>query len=347
MSCVTKSSICSHLKKFDGEYDPFVWACAAIWCLDRAISLGKILALNFGVFYGRLPKAQATYQADQNVIRLLVRPSFHKKPSPGSHYFLYFPAMWRGWESHPFTLSSYENVGARDIARVREVVDKASENSTSADSQSSGSLSQDSISESNSLELSFLIRPQDGFTSRLKKKVLSSTTSRASLTVFLEGPYGATHPLHRYSNVLLIVGGSGITAALPYIQDFIERSASSSAKSETLRLVWTARGYGLVKSVLENELRLASTHACIALDIFTTDSLGYDESEKAESGAVSVTVGRPDVKEIITQMKIASGDAAVMVCGPAKLADQARRTVVELIEGDGTRIDYFEEQFGW
>jgi hypothetical protein len=36
-----------------------------------------------------------------------------------------------------------------------------------------------------------------------------------------------------------------------------------------------------------------------------------------------------------------------MVCGPAKLADQARRTVVELIEGDGTRIDYFEEQFGW
>ena len=60
--------------------------------------------------------------------------------------------------------------------------------------------------------ITFLIRPYNGFTSRLK--ALAKTNS--SLRDLVEGPYGMTHSLDAFDDVLFIVGGSGIAALLAY-----------------------------------------------------------------------------------------------------------------------------------
>jgi NAD(P)H-flavin reductase len=328
----------------------YLWVCVAIWSFDRLISLCKLMVLNFGIMLGRLPKAQATYFADQDIIRILVRPSFLKKPSVGSYYFMYFPTMWRGWESHPFTLASYEVLQDDEpVTEVRDIYDKDGGDTSSTTPLISASEPRSKLS-GNPLELSFLVRPQDGFTSQLKQTILKSGTTSALLTIFLEGPYGSTYPLSRYTNVLLIVGGSGIAAALPYVQEFVENSrwSSHSGKTQKLHLVWAARENSFSQAVLDNELQAVSTNDDIKLDIYITDSPMAAAADELEHGATRIQPGRPDIRDIVLQQASEPGSVAVFVCGPAEMEDQARRTVVEVVSSDSNKkIGFYEEAFGW
>ena len=59
--------------------------------------------------------------------------------------------------------------------------------------------------------------------------------------------------------------------------------------------------------------------------------------------------GRPDVRESVRKM---AGDAgkgriAVVACGPARMADQARAACVEVLGGGFDGVEYFEESFKW
>lgn len=62
-------------------------------------------------------------------------------------------------------------------------------------------------------------------------------------------------------------------------------------------------------------------------------------------------LGRPDIMEIIeNENRILTGKMAVLVCGPDKMVDGTREAVVKSVGKDaveGSRIQYFEEAFGW
>ena len=115
--------------------------------------------------------------------------------------------------------------------------------------------------------LSFWIRPYDGWTRRLRDLYLKSRFPfRASLgfreTILLEGPYGRAEPLWAFDEVLLIAGGSGIAALVPYVLDHVARASASDDKpmltrTRAVTLVWTNRKEALIRQVTENELATA------------------------------------------------------------------------------------------
>ena len=77
----------------------------------------------------------------------------------------------------------------------------------------------------------------------------------------------------------------------------------------------------------------------------------YSELEKGKNAVVCY--GRPDIsallEEEISQLVGDLSRLAVVVCGPGRLADDVRREVVRCIGSkiDATRIELYEESFGW
>jgi len=93
----------------------------------------------------------------------------------------------------------------------------------------------------------------------------ASTSIRIS-PVFSEGPYGHKLRLHQYESVLLIVGGTGVTFALPFLIDLVRRARSSylggskPLTTKRLTFVWSVRSSSEVGSI-GDELRQAIHYA--------------------------------------------------------------------------------------
>lgn len=107
------------------------------------------------------------------------------------------------------------------------------------------------------------------------------------MSVLLEGPYGTSHPVERYERVLLIAGGSGITAVLPYVFELARREAP--AKDVTV--VWMVHEAGPAEDVLVNELRQSAIgHANV--DVWVTSG---SESTSTPSSSFSTSDPNPPI----------------------------------------------------
>ncbi|OAX80170.1 hypothetical protein ACJ72_05504 [Emergomyces africanus] len=73
---------------------------------------------------------------------------------------------------------------------------------------------------------------------------------------------------------------------------------------------------------------------------------------------INIQPGRPDIKNIITTLvqeignhgtgpRKISGRTAILVCGPAEMADEARVAVHSVLKEGYRGVEYFEESFGW
>ncbi|KLJ05523.1 hypothetical protein EMPG_10998 [Blastomyces silverae] len=73
---------------------------------------------------------------------------------------------------------------------------------------------------------------------------------------------------------------------------------------------------------------------------------------------IDIHPGRPDIKNIITRSvqeignrgdchRSVAGRTAILVCGPAEMADEARVVVHEVLKMGFMGVEYFEESFGW
>lgn len=139
------------------------------------------------------------------------------------------------WESHPFTLSSWNEGHAEDADQ-----DGKGERITS------------------DRNLSFIIRPRNSFTDRLRRAVSQRQgTNRmgnacsASLRVVLEGPYGHQLELKQYDFLLFVVGGTGVTVAVSHLCGLYH---SVGHPRPTVRLVRAIREVALFRDVLEKDL---------------------------------------------------------------------------------------------
>ncbi|KAG7896903.1 hypothetical protein KL905_001310 [Ogataea polymorpha] len=80
------------------DYGKYYYACAAIWCFDRAVRIARVVL--FGV---RTAKCEILEK--EGTIKLSVPyPKSYWKPSPAAHGFVYFLTPRTFWQSHPFTL---------------------------------------------------------------------------------------------------------------------------------------------------------------------------------------------------------------------------------------------------
>ena len=140
----------------------------------------------------------------------------------------------------------------QDTTGEKTILEKTDSMTPSGDSPTGQSVSSSPGSSKGLVRYSFLIRPFQGYTGRIRR-CLTNEPSPTPMTFLYEGPYGTVHNLDRFNDVLLVIGGSGISVGISYIYNALEQNPSSR-----LRLVWTCRSkQSYMDSILSKELRSA------------------------------------------------------------------------------------------
>lgn len=307
--------------------------------------------MNYKTFLGKGSLALASYSEETGMIRLQVKPSINcSRQTPGTYYFVYFAGL-RFWESHPFTLAG-RSKQIDDVPSYGSSSDQPSDKETGTQSPRVTELS----SEPGDSYMTFMIRPRDGMTRRLRDQLVSKSESGPlRARVFLEGPYGTPARLDHFDDVLFIAGGSGITTVIPYLRMFFEDQQKSQTPPN-IRLAWVVRDEGFVRDVLANDLRVTEGSALAASKLnmeFYITSESPSPTPKAEEAGNGLSDPRfkkmrPDIHSMVDNFVTHSqGKTAVFVCGPAEIADTARQAVITQTRKVHIDVELFEEMFVW
>ncbi|OAQ61397.2 ferric-chelate reductase [Pochonia chlamydosporia 170] len=335
LSILILVTMLGHVWIFKGVYDALVWVPAVIWLLDRVLRGARIIAFN-PVFWDT--HASVTYNEQAHMIRLVVPLSSNfYQVKPGTFCYIMVLNKWDFWESHPFTVASVSG-NNRSAAQPQE----------HAPLLRSEPLSLDDMGiepKRRAEEMTFLIRPYDSFTSRLKEHAESSYPKPATLRVAIDGPYGRTAPLERFDKVLFVVGGSGIAVPLSYLETLI----ASSKRPKAIYIHWAVQQSALAIDVLHCELNEALKSNRVRVNVYVTRSQGRVSSDETTCRFVEWRTGRMSTEGVIqaTLSTEETDSLAVVACGPARMADDCRRIVATKMVHSLPYIEYFEESFQW
>lgn len=256
---------------------------------------------------------------------------------PGTFYYIMVLNKWNFWESHPFTVAS---VSGND--------QRAAESHETSPLLERGPVSLDDMrTEPNwpAKEMTFLIRPYDSFTSRLKEYAESSWPKPATIRVAIDGPYGRSAPLERFDRVLFVVGGSGIAVPLSYLKTL----TTSRNKPKAICIHWAVQQPALAVDVLNCELNSALNSDRMRINIYVTRFHGGGLRCDTICRQVEWRTGRMNIEDVIdaTLDTEETGSLAVVACGPARMADDCRRRVAAKMVSPSPKVEYFEESFQW
>lgn len=167
-----------HIDQF--HWCEYVYASGAVWVFDRFMRL-------FRIWWSGLCLVGDFQIADeqQGIMRITIEYSKLWEPFPGAHLYLYVLNSKRVWENHPFTV--YQSPEA-----VRDG------------------------------KLSLMVRAQQGKTRDIFNQILKRRqesgdySSSIQFHCLVEGPYGNSHPVHKYDTCVIVAGGIGVTAAYSY-----------------------------------------------------------------------------------------------------------------------------------
>jgi len=172
----------------------------------------------------------------------------------------------------------------------------------------------------------------------------NSSTGSIKHSLLIEGPYGRKVPLHTYDTVVLVCGGTGISAGVPYILDHIARSAANKTKTTNIHLIWSAKQSSFLKTICRAELAEALGRADFNASLFATDGVA-----DAEASSFNIQTCRPDLGKMILNIanEAGSNNVAVLSCGPVAMVAEARSAVVDAMKHTRADVNYFEDAFGW
>ncbi|RAL11189.1 ferric reductase family protein [Aspergillus homomorphus CBS 101889] len=261
---------------FDGTvYNGYLWPMVAIWGFDRTVRYLRVIYCNWHVHFGtgfiKSSSATVSYSPASDLVRIEITPAANSlTPAPGQHYYLYQPLTLRGWENHPFTLGCY---------RLTETETK----------------------------LIFYIRPYDGWTRRLRDQCRKSGDKNLTIApqLLLEGPYGHHAPLHTFDTLLLVVGGTGIAAAVPYIIDHVSRLAAAGGKTTRttrIHLVWSGRQRQMFDEICCSDLATALECSDIHTTLYCTDKGGMG-TMTVVAGEKSSSITSPPIDAVGAESK--------------------------------------------
>lgn len=298
-------------------------------------------------------KATAEWDETKDLVRLDVTDFFKNiKTTPGAFYYVYEPGRLRGYESHPFTLCTwnYPNPDSsrnseassleekREDSHVTKVEDGHNAEIKDVELGLDPVLTNETIPDtrgSHEAHHTFLVRPKDGFTQRLQHK------HSQKFHVLLEGPYGLELYMYQYAAVVMIVGGSGITAAISRAYALLRAGAPPR-----IRLVWVAQRLEMVDDVCAHELSGVLGNSRFKLDVFATSA--ESKTPASKNPQYTLHTGRPDVDDILDEEREkCAGSMAVFCCGPPGLDGSVRNSVVRQLREDGPHVAFLEERFGW
>ncbi|KAG9694991.1 putative plasma membrane ferric-chelate reductase, partial [Aureobasidium melanogenum] len=357
LSVVTLVGCFLHTSIFDARYDAYLWPIVIVWLLDRALRLLRLIACNIHVRLGKQvinrTRSIASYSKESDVIRLDIRTSsFLAQPAAGQFYYLYQPSTWQGYENHPFTLGAWSSQSSASEDADTYLL-QHDDLPNEFDQSDFGSKYQSTVQ-----NLTFWIRPYDGWTRRLRDECFQSTEGIMEPTILLEGPYGHHCHLSSFDSVLLIAGGTGIASAVPYILEHMALSKAGKSDTTHMHLLWTVRQAYFIKEVFGQELRTAAQRDDFSADLFCTRQSegpkhGEEQQPRGEENEYlrsRLQYGRPDIAAAIakaaTRGEKTGTKVAVLVCGPPAMADEARLAVHRSLKHGCHGLEYFEESFG-
>jgi predicted ferric reductase len=294
--------------------------------------------------------SKVTYDEVSDLIRIEMLPGASTSPKPGQHYFVYQGGILKFWENHPFSLGAW--------------------------APASGSKGEGDSSAKDQNKLIFYVRPYDGWTRRLRDQCRKAN-GFFEPKLLLEGPYGHSEPLHHFDTNLIVVGGTGIAAAVPYLLSHLERVKTSQTKTLKIHLVWVVRQREMWDQVFTADLEQVLQRSDISITVYCTklsSSIEISSSNDSRSSVIEtpkeklstitaatvssptqtgphIMPGRPNVRELVLteveESKASSSSIGIFTCGPAQMADECRSSVYEAMKHGFHQIDYFEEAFGW
>lgn len=343
LSIVALWTMYYHVEIFKrGDYNVFIWPCLAIWILDRVFRVGRIVAFNRHFWN---TKATVSYDPASNIVRMDVDGSKNLlEPQPGTYFYVHvLNDILYAHQSHPFTLAyTSSEIAHSSPVPTSPLSSRPSHHRTfSEESRESDSLLVPNTKKS-PLNLVFLVRPYDGFTSRLKSHCLLHPKK---LRVLIEGPYGHSEPLYHSPNVLFIVGGTGIAVPLSHIS----RLLSSASRTESIKIVWAVREHAFLNSVLRDFAGLLGDERVYMEVHITQDKEVESEVLGEDVKSVRIVTQRPDVSGTVEQAAEDAGQRSltIVACGPASMADEARKASVEMLARGYRGVEYLEESFKW
>ncbi|KAJ5160996.1 hypothetical protein N7492_006388 [Penicillium capsulatum] len=362
-----------HTVVFEGhQYWQYLWPSVAVWVIDRVLRVIRLCYCNIHVGFtnrhlDRASSSRMSYDAAADVVRLEVMPGrISLPPAPGDYYFLYQPFRWTGWENHPFTVGAFsytvgccKSPSAVVGSKPDDGVDVSQLPLLSEQEGDRRPRAEEGLNDAGNprLTLTFWIRPYDGWTRQLRDQCLRSANHSVTTTILLEGPYGHHFPLWKYESVLMVVGGTGVASAVPYIQDHVRRSMDEcdeplveKTRTREIELVWTARQAAFLREVACGELKPALCRADIQASFYTTGPSDLVPEDLHGLGS-EVQRGRPRLQSLIMSRASDAASAgsrlAILVCGPAGMADEARAATHLAMRQGYRSIQYVEESFAW
>lgn len=301
-----------------------------IWVFDRVLRACRIGAFNLQSWG---TDSVAVYDASSNVVQLTIPVDATSTflCQPGTYYYLMVLDDARCWESHPFTVASIPN-----SSDTKDCVDERASLLRYIEIQSCSH----SVAGLTDNQMTFLIRPYDSFTARLKDLAIKS----GRVKILVEGPYGHTHSIHRYDHVVFVVGGTGIVTLLSYLPLLL----GNYSTPKTIEIHWAVREVALAATIFREYMDTAFNNSKLSFALYM--SAGTDEvSEYQLPSQVVQHHKRPNISNIIESAAVqnGSGTMAIVACGPEGLVDDARAAAVTSIRSSNSHIDYFQDNFFW
>ncbi|KAI9686828.1 MAG: hypothetical protein M1820_010535 [Bogoriella megaspora] len=197
-----------HCKNYLTSWN-YLYATVAIWVASYVVRL--VFYLNWtnpGRLSWLIGEESAVTLMDENAIKVTIPSQMRWRP--GQYVYLRMPGI-SVFENHPFTIASLcskdfpseYGEGYRDMVLV--------------------------------------FKPFKGFT----KKVLESALEHGpwhTYRAFIDGPYGGMRRrLEGFDHVVLVAGGSGITAVASQLLDLIKRMRDGKAVTKSIQVIWAIK----------------------------------------------------------------------------------------------------------
>ena len=214
------------------------------------------------------------------IIRVDVYLPPHLSWQPGQHFYLRFPFL-SPLDNHPFTIANIP----------QQILEKASEETAQ--------------------KATFLARPHGGFTRKLASYAQAQVNADiVQASVWLERPYGGItrNVERRCDNLILIAGGSGITACLSWLLHCTRAMSAGEGALQRVKLIWIVREREHVQWIteeLDSAKAMINGDERLELTFYVTRSnaepTGVEESKAAatKTDASGCVMYRPSIAAIL------------------------------------------------
>lgn len=334
----------------------YLWATLALWLVSY---LGRMFAKSSsfrleGPWLSGCPTFLYPLADDMVKLEVYLPPGQCWNWEPGQHVFLRFPIGLMALDNHPFTIANachpclIGNWNSKEkYANYVHVIQ-------------GGQI------------MKFLVRPQKGLTARLgtMSKSQTMTGMHNYISTIVEGPYGTIiRPgiERRYDNMILVAGGGGISAVLPWMEHIAQLLASKESFDKCITkkvyLLWIVRGLSALEWAQQELKDIKTLHdQGFYIHIWVTgqkDHHQHDSSQTDNSENSSPELDfidqitfqqRPNMAEFMSG-KVGPDRTIVIGCGPESLKINLSNAVAQsqfrVMKGLAVELKLHTDTFGW